>query len=350
MTVLSDICCIFCNIGPNRMNDTKLEARRLRYFMQVIESGSVRGAADALGMDASAVSRAIGLLEKECDTQLLERRGRGVIPTDAGRLVELYLRRQQAEKQSLLSEIDSIRKIERGHVDVATGEGYVDWLMHRCMCGFMHAHPAITMGLDIGSTDHIVQSIVEERAHIGILFRPPRDERLRSHHSRPHPIQAWVARSHPLARMERPLRLADLAPYPGAAVHRSFGVRQHIEAAEISEGVRLKIAFTAASFDAIGHFVSAGLGYALTSHLTMPVTTSTGVIALPMKNALLHRGRTHVVSRQGRTLPPAATELLRIIIADLKRPAAPGELMRAAGAADRLARRQPSPSGPSQHD
>lgn len=302
------------------MDDKKLEARRLRYFMQVLESGSVRGAAGALGMDASAVSRAVGLLERECGTQLFERRGRGVTPTDAGELLAVYLRRQNSEKQNLLAQIDSIRKVESGHIDIVTGEGYVDWLMQQCLCRFMRAHPKITVGLDIGSTDEIVQSIVDERAHIGILFRPPKDERLRSYHSDSHPIRAWMLRSHPLAQLGRPLRLADLSPYPGAAVHRGFGVRQHIEAAEISEGIRLNIVFTAASFDAISHFVSAGLGYALTSNLVMTQANAAKVVALPMKNALLHRGRTHVVSRQGRTLPPAAAELLRMIVNDLRIP------------------------------
>lgn len=52
--------------------DGRLAARLARYFMQVLDSGSVRGAADILGVDPSVVSRAIGLLE---------RRGRGVQPT-----------------------------------------------------------------------------------------------------------------------------------------------------------------------------------------------------------------------------------------------------------------------------
>ena len=300
--------------------DEKLETRRLRYFMQVLESGSVRGAAGALGMDASAVSRAVGLLEQECGTRLFERRGRGVAPTDAGQLLALYLRRQQSEKKNLLAQIDSIRKIETGHIDIMTGEGYVDWLMQECLCHFMQSHSLITVGLDIGSTDEIVQRIIDERSHIGILFRPPRDERLHSHHSHPHPIKAWVLRSHALARLGRPLRLADLVPYNGAAVHRGFGIRQHIEAAEISEGVRLNVSFTAASFDAISHFVSAGLGYALASQLVMTPANAAKVVALPMKNALLYRGRTHVISRRGRILPPAAAELLQIILNDMKGP------------------------------
>lgn len=298
--------------------DDRLESRRLIYFLQILASGSVRGAADALGMDASAVSRALALLEKECGVPLMERRGRGIVPTDAGRLLAGYLRRRQSEKQNLLAQLDNIREVESGHVAIAAGEGYVDTLMKNSLIQFMRAHPKITVDLDIGGTDEIVQRVVDGQAHIGILFRPPRDKRLRSHHSNPHPIRTWVLRSHPLVELDRPLKLADLLPYFGATVHQSFGVRQHIEAAEISEGVRLNMSLTTASFEAISHFVAAGLGYALTSHTALPVAETAGVIALPMKNVLLHGGRSHVVTYQGRLLPPAVTEVLRIIVRNMK--------------------------------
>jgi DNA-binding transcriptional LysR family regulator len=300
--------------------DDKLDTRRLRYFMQVLESGSVRGAAEVLDMDPSAVSRAVGLLEKECGTMLLERRGRGVAPTDAGELLSVYLRRQESQKQHLLAQMDAIRKVERGHIDIVAGEGYIDWLMRHSLQAFMRSHPAITVSLEVGSSDEIVRRVIDERAHIGLLFQPPRDERLRSHHSHPQPIQALVLESHPLARLGRPLKLADLLPYPGATLQRSFGVRQHIEAAEIGEGVRLPTLLTTSSFSALGYFVVAGLGYALSTRMSLPPHLDTAaVVELPMRNPLLHQGRSHVISRHGRMLAPAATELLRLVVDDMAR-------------------------------
>ncbi|MFT4240656.1 MAG: LysR family transcriptional regulator [Acidovorax sp.] len=300
--------------------DDKLESRRLRYFMQVLESGSVRGAAEVLDMDPSALSRAVGILEKECGTRLLERRGRGVVPTDAGELLAAYLRRQNSQKRHLLAQMASIEKVERGHIDIVAGEGFVDWLMRHSLRSFMQAHPAITVDLAVASSDDIVRSVVEERAHIGLLFQPPQDDRLRSHHSHPQPIEAIVAASHPLARRQGPLALEDLLPYPGAMLHRSFGVRQHIEAAEVSEGVRLKAALTTSSFNAIGQFVAAGLGYALNTRLAFPSSLGAeSFVCLPMKNPLLHQGRTHVVSRHGRMLPPAVLELLRLMVSQFER-------------------------------
>src|SRR5580765_1155149 len=235
--------------------DHRLDTRRVRYFLQVLDCGSIRAAAEALDMDASAVSRAIGTLERDCGARLLERRGRGVVPTDAGELLAGYMRREHDQKRELLARIDSIQKAERGHIDIVAGEGGVDWLMRASLRIFMAAHPGITVDLDVASTDEIVQRIVDERAHIGIVFRPPKDERLRVHHSHAAPIEALVLETHPLARLGRPLRLADLAPYPGAALHRSFGVRQHVEAAQLSEGVRLQSVLTTSSFAAVGQFV-----------------------------------------------------------------------------------------------
>jgi DNA-binding transcriptional LysR family regulator len=150
------------------------------------------------------------------------------------------------------------------------------------------------------------------------VFQPPKDERLRSHHSHPMPIQTLVLDSHPLALLNRPLKLSDLAPYPGAMLHRSFGVRQHVEAAEISEGVRLSALLTTTSFGAIGHFVVAGLGYALSTRMSLPQhADSARVVALPMKNPLLSQGSVQVVSRHGRVLSQASSTLLRQIVADI---------------------------------
>ncbi|MFT4103667.1 MAG: LysR family transcriptional regulator [Burkholderiaceae bacterium] len=303
--------------------DDRLDARRARYFMQVIESGSVRGAAEILGMDPSAVSRAIGVLERECGSRLLERRGRGIRPTDAGELLAAFLRRQHTQKQQLFSQLDRIQKVETGHVDLAAGEGFIDWLMGNSLREFMVAHPSITIDLSVGGTDEIVRRVIEERVHIGVLFQPPRDDRLRSHHSHPRPILTYVLETHPLARHRSPLKLSDLQPYAGAMLHRAFGVRQHIEAAEISEGVRLSPLFTTTSFHAVEEFVLAGLGYALSARLGLPeARNGARVIELPMCNPLLSQGRVHVVSRHGRVLSAAAAVLLRRIVDDIGKLAA----------------------------
>jgi DNA-binding transcriptional LysR family regulator len=59
----------------------------LRVFREVVDRGTLTGAATALGYTQSAVSRQIAGLERDAGTTLLERHRLGVRPTPAGRLV-----------------------------------------------------------------------------------------------------------------------------------------------------------------------------------------------------------------------------------------------------------------------
>lgn len=61
-----------------------MELRQLRYFVRVVEAGSIGRAAMSLGMVTSALSQQISRQEGELSTRLLQRSASGVVPTDAG--------------------------------------------------------------------------------------------------------------------------------------------------------------------------------------------------------------------------------------------------------------------------
>ena len=67
-----------------------MELRQIRYFIQVVQLGSVSKAARALNMAQPALSRHIQSLEHGLGASLLIRTTRGVVPTEAGaKLAEL---------------------------------------------------------------------------------------------------------------------------------------------------------------------------------------------------------------------------------------------------------------------
>jgi LysR family tcuABC transcriptional regulator len=61
-----------------------LEIRQLRYFIRVVELGSMGKAALDLGVVTSALSQQISRLESELAVRLLQRSANGTTPTDAG--------------------------------------------------------------------------------------------------------------------------------------------------------------------------------------------------------------------------------------------------------------------------
>lgn len=82
---------------------------QLRDLLAVADAGSIRGGARALKISQPALSRSLRQLEAELNTRLLERSGRGVMPTVSGRALVARARaihselRRAEEEQAQLS-------------------------------------------------------------------------------------------------------------------------------------------------------------------------------------------------------------------------------------------------------
>lgn len=66
--------------------------RRLKYFVKIVDIGSLTQAAEVLHIAQPALSQQVATLENELDQQLLIRTKRGVTPTDAGKILYAHAR------------------------------------------------------------------------------------------------------------------------------------------------------------------------------------------------------------------------------------------------------------------
>ena len=64
-----------------------MNLRRLKYFIKIVDVGSLTQAADILHIAQPALSQQLATLEGEVDQQLLIRTKRGVTPTNAGKFL-----------------------------------------------------------------------------------------------------------------------------------------------------------------------------------------------------------------------------------------------------------------------
>ena len=62
-----------------------MDLRNLRYFVEIVEQGSMKRAAESLYVAQPALSQQVKKLEDELGVKLLSRSVRGVVPTEAGR-------------------------------------------------------------------------------------------------------------------------------------------------------------------------------------------------------------------------------------------------------------------------
>jgi LysR family nitrogen assimilation transcriptional regulator len=91
-----------------------MDSRRLRYFLQIVDSGSITRAAALSGVAQPALSQQLAILENELKVKLLERSVSGVTPTAAGRI--LY-----ARAQAIIRQFDDLRDAVHREVTPLSG-------------------------------------------------------------------------------------------------------------------------------------------------------------------------------------------------------------------------------------
>jgi len=93
-----------CTRARRQPEHDPMELRQLRYFIRIVELGSMGRAALDLGVGTPALSQQISRLEGELSTRLLQRTATGVLPTDAGlaffRQAQLAIRHADAAAES----------------------------------------------------------------------------------------------------------------------------------------------------------------------------------------------------------------------------------------------------------
>lgn len=296
----------------------------LRYFASVVQQGSIRAAAGALGVAQSAISRQIQALEHELGAALLERRPRGVALTKAGELLFAYARETAFHTERLRSEIDALQDLRRGHVRVHAIEAMVPHLLPLAIDAFLAQYPGITFEVEIAGTDQVQAAVREGLAEIGVGFSPEPANELRTVCRVRVPLLAIVARDHPLARRRR-ISVRELVAWPVAVPIRPTGSRNLFEAACRRRRVQVAPALQTSSVELLHRFALVGHGVAVLTRLTcIENLRARQLLALRFRETELNEGTIEVITLAGRRLPVPAERFLLALRRELDAQPAPG--------------------------
>lgn len=285
--------------------------RNLAYLEAAATTGSVRGGAEVLNTSPSALSRQIAKMEAELNVPLLERHGRGVRPTEAGLLFLHYFQDQRRQIEAVVEGVWQILGLQRGAITIALGRGFGDPAMD-VLKYFSQAHPSVQLNLSFGSTDEIVQKVVEGDAHIGLAYNPPNEPKLHSHAAKPHPLCAITKPDHPITRLGRRVRISDLVDYDLGLLPGKFGIRQTLLHAEDDEHVMLAPKLVTNSNHALERFALEWDGVIVSPAFGLRDRIASGdLVATEFEESYLQAGEAQLLTRRGRKLPPAASSLLQ---------------------------------------
>jgi DNA-binding transcriptional LysR family regulator len=295
-----------------------LQENRVKFFYEAVQHGSVRAAADFLNVAPSAVSRQISRLEQELDTILIERHRRGIKPTQAGEEVLRYYKRYLLQQELLLDNLKSLQGLQSGTIELAIGEGYIN-IISKAIRRFSTQYPGVKIQLFVHSGNDVLRKIVDDDAHIGIVFNPPPHPKIRSHYTVVHPMAVVVDKMHPLNDEPQPLEMSLLKRYPIALPDMSHCVRQLIDGVENETNTTLNYNVISNNLTAL-HYYAAHGGVTLIPAFVIQggQNWDKSLNCLSLKHARLNHTHTHVISRLGRQLGKAPSLFLKMLISLLE--------------------------------
>ena len=211
----------------------------MRYFIEVCDAGSFSRAAISLNLTQPTLSRQIGLLEAELGQRLLERTGRGVVPTDSGALLIPHARAMLEMAQRARDELRDQQASPTGRVVVGLPPRVARLLTVALVQSFCEQFPRAVLTVHEGLSTHLREWLIAGRLDIALLFDPPASPQISCKTLRREALVLVAsAQASPL-----PARVgfAELAGYPMILPSVPNALRNLVDAALQPHRVSLKI-------------------------------------------------------------------------------------------------------------
>lgn len=272
-----------------------MDLRQIGTFRAVFELGSLSKASDRLRVAQPALSRQIRLLEHALKTELFVRHGRGMLPTEAGRLL--------FERTSGI-----VRALEQAYDDVTASTGQLQGRVVVGMVPTISGALAATVarrvvaelpGVQLRMVDaygnFLIDWLHRREIDIAVVYGPAHQLHLFSETLRNEELFLVGKKGAGFAGKET-ITLAELSGHPIVLPSAPHGLRAIIDLACRNAEVELSVAVEADSFQALVDIVTAGVGWSflpwyavagrveqglLEAFLLSPKLTRELVLALP---------------------------------------------------------------------
>jgi DNA-binding transcriptional LysR family regulator len=275
-----------------------LDVTRLRVLVAVAQHGSVTAAAQALNYAQPSVSHHIARLEAETGTQLIERVGRGIRLTEAGRLLAERAEEIIGRLDSAEAELAAHVGLRQGRVRLAAFPSALGTLVPAAAARLAAEAPGLEFMLTEAEPPEALRMLRAGYVDVALVFQhyqedidaappQPSDEGTRGVLLLDEPVHLVTPAAHAGSRAaSEQVPVAELAAYSasrwiaGCERCRSYLVRQCESA-----GFTPRIAFTTDDYLAVQALVAAGLGVTTLPGLCLRAARHPGIVTAPLAGA-----------------------------------------------------------------
>jgi DNA-binding transcriptional LysR family regulator len=279
----------------------------LRVFLTVAEHEHITRAAEELIISQPAVTKTIQHLEQEVGLELIERHGRRIALTHAGRVLRDYGRRVFALEREMEDALAALRDVDAGEVTLAANTTIGVYLLPPIVARFHTRYPQVSLHISILNSTEILEQTLNWNLDFGLVeidasAVPAGLEMEVLDHDK---LVLVVAPNHPWRGLQT-LQPEELQDAELVLREQGSGIREVIEHALLQHDVQVRPLLTVPDNEAIKQMVMNGVGAAIVSARTVQRELTTGDLVRVPIDGLDLRPELSLVRRTDKQLSRAA--------------------------------------------
>jgi DNA-binding transcriptional LysR family regulator len=255
-----------------------IDSGRLRVLVAVAREGSITAAAESLHYAQPSVSHQIAKLEAEVGMPLLQRMGRGIRLTEAGRLLADRAEQILAQLESVSAELDEMVGLRAGHVRLAAFPSALATIVPSAAARIAAEYPGIKLSFTEAEPPEALSALRNNEVDVALVFEhgdPPRGDRRDVSFTQLLAEPLYVVT--PADRTWSGPR-EELATYSAERwIAGCERCREHLAMACEQAGFTPTVDFETDDYVAVQALVAAGLGVSLLPALTLIANRHAGV-------------------------------------------------------------------------
>ena len=162
------ICCSL-TLFSSLLTIMPMEDHRLKAFCLVVEMKSFSKAAEAKLMTQSAISHLIKNLEDELGVKLLNRQGKTILPTSAGRVFYISAKQILEQYKKMDDAISALTLKVKGNLPLGASITIATYLLPQVFYTFFRKYPEVQIDLSVSNTEGIIHDLEKGTIDIGII-------------------------------------------------------------------------------------------------------------------------------------------------------------------------------------
>ncbi|HET9780966.1 MAG TPA: LysR family transcriptional regulator [Candidatus Dormibacteraeota bacterium] len=248
---------------------------QMRSFVAVADREHISKAAASLFLTQGAVTQQIRHFEKAVGLQLLERDGRRVRLTDAGRTLAESCRAALRSVAVVDDSARALKDLQAGSIHVGGSPTCASYYLPVHLAEFTRRYPAVRLDVDVAPTAELNRRVVSGSLDCALIEGEP-DPVLQSRVVSPDELLLVVQRDHPLAQLER-VTPADLSRYRYMRRGPEFSAEAHVRTVLGDVYDRIE-ALNLGHPEYVRAATIAGLGFAALSKRAVAADLSSGIL------------------------------------------------------------------------